>query len=303
MMRGLIDLSLFDKEQILTNLKMSVTLTADAAVDLHMHTTYSDGLWPAQQLIDYLVAEKYDLVAVTDHDRIDKVSEIQTLAAEKQLPILSGVEMSTRWNGLMGDLLCYGFDAEQNELAAITEEIVHHRLENTYEIYDNLIHKGYEFPRLEEIFAESNGKLTYPYQNAILLQRHGYAADGSSAMRIVIDAGYRSSRVDMARTVDAVHRSSGVALIAHPGRREGNFTFYHPELLDQLRRDVAIDGIEVYHPSHSQESVAAYLEYVDKHDLLMSTGSDSHCSGSRMPMKHRAELSRRLLERVGVNFK
>jgi hypothetical protein len=46
----------------LARLKMNVTLSTDAAVDLHMHTTYSDGLWPAQQLIDYLSTEKYDLV-------------------------------------------------------------------------------------------------------------------------------------------------------------------------------------------------------------------------------------------------
>lgn len=144
--------------------------------------------------------------------------------------------------------------------------------------------------------------MSYPYQNAILLQKHDYANSGSSAMRILVDAGYRSQRVDMGRTVDAVHRSGGVALIAHPGRRERNFTFYHPELLDQLRRDVPIDGIEVYHPSHSQESVITFLEYVDKHNLLMSTGSDSHCFAGRMPMKHRAELSRRLLERVGVTI-
>jgi len=282
---------------------MNLTLAADAAVDLHMHTTYSDGLWPAQQLIDYLVAEKYDLVAVTDHDRVDKVSEIQTQAAEKQLAILSGVEMSTEWNGLMGDLLCYGFDPGREEIASIAAEIVRLRIENTYEIYDNLLRKGYEFPHLEEIFADRDGKLTYAYQNAILLQKHGYAADPASAMRIVAKAGYRHIRVDMDKTVDAVHRSGGVGLIAHPGRGERNFTFYHPELLDRLRRDVPIDGIEVYHPSHSQENIVAYQEYVNKHDLLMSTGSDSHCLPNRMPMKYRAEMSRRLLERVGVTIK
>ena len=123
----------------MARLKMNVTLTTDAAVDLHMHTTYSDGLWPAQKLIDYLANEKYDLVAVTDHDRVDKVNEIQTLAAEQGLPILSAVEMSTEWNGLMGDLLCYGFDPERNELAPIAEEIVRLRIINAYEIYDNLL--------------------------------------------------------------------------------------------------------------------------------------------------------------------
>src|SRR5215470_1752816 len=188
------------KERILASLKINVTLIADAAIDLHMHTTYSDGLWPAQQLIDFLVAEKFDLVAVTDHDRVDKVNEIQTLAAGKQLPILSAVEMSTEWNGLMGDLLCYGFDSEQNELASIAEEIVRLRIENAYKTYDNLIRKGYEFPHVEEIFAERNGKLTSAYDNVILLRKHGYASDWASAMRITKDAGYRSVRADMAKT-------------------------------------------------------------------------------------------------------
>ncbi len=94
----------------------------------------------------------------------------------------------------------------------------------------------------------------------------------------------------------------GVPLIAHPGRREGGFTFYAPALLDQLRADVAIDGIEVYHPYHDAEIIEAYLEYVDKHNLLMSTGSDSHCMPGRMPMKYRAEISRNLLERVGIHI-
>ncbi len=50
-----------------------LTLAPGASIDLHMHTNYSDGRWPAQQLIDFLVAEGFDLVAVTDHDRVDMV--------------------------------------------------------------------------------------------------------------------------------------------------------------------------------------------------------------------------------------
>jgi predicted metal-dependent phosphoesterase TrpH len=107
---------------------------------------------------------------------------------------------------------------------------------------------------------------------------------------------------DMAETVDAIHRSGGVCLIAHPGRREGGFTFYDPDLLDQLRLEVPIDGIEVYHPYHSPEIVKIYQEYVDQHNLLFSTGSDSHSHAGRMPIKHRAEISRRLLERLGITI-
>src|ERR1700738_957781 len=107
-----------------------LTLAPTASIDLHMHTTYSDGRWPAQQLIDYLVAERFDLVAVTDHDRVDKVAEIQALAAEKHLPVLAGVEMSTQWNDKMGDVLCYGFDPENNGLMAIIAKFAQIRQEN-----------------------------------------------------------------------------------------------------------------------------------------------------------------------------
>ena len=90
---------------------------------------------------------------------------------------------------------------------------------------------------------------------------------------------------DMATTVDAAHRSGAVCLIAHPGRNERNFTFYDIALLDEVRAEVPLDGIEVYHPYHSPEIVKAYLEYVRKHNLLLSTGSDSHSHPGRMPIK------------------
>ena len=281
-------------------LTTDLTLAPDAPIDLHMHTTYSDGRWPAQELIDYLVKEGFELVAVTDHDRVDTVAGIQELAAQKQLPVLAGVEMSTEWHGKMGHVLCYGFDPQQNYLRAITEMVVGRQLDNTYEVYEELRRKGYEFTRQEEVLADNGGKLRRPADNGRLLREHGYAPDWQSALQIIREAGFRSIMADMATTVDAAHRSGAVCLIAHPGRNERNFTFYDIALLDQVRAEVPLDGIEVYHPYHSLEMIKAYLEYVRKHNLLLSTGSDSHSIPSRMPIKHRAEISRELFERLGI---
>jgi predicted metal-dependent phosphoesterase TrpH len=284
----------------LTRLTSQLTLAPDASIDLHMHTNYSDGRWPAQQLIEYLVAGGYDLVSVTDHDRVDMVASIQDLATEKNLPVLSGVEMSTEWNGNMGHVLCYGFDAEDNYLSAVTEEVVRKQLENTQEVHDELLRRGYAFPREEQVLAENGGKLRRPSDNGRLLREHGYAGDWQTALKMIREAGFRSIMADMAETVDAAHRSGAVCLIAHPGRREHGFTFYDPDLLDRVRADLPLDGIEVYHPYHSPQIIETYLEYVRKHNLLLSTGSDSHCIPGRMPIKYRAEVSRQLLERLGI---
>ncbi len=281
-------------------LTTQLTLTPDAPIDLHMHTNYSDGRWPAEQLIDYLVNEGFAMVAVTDHDRIDTVAGIQELAAKKNLPVLAGVEMSTEWNGKMGHVLCYGFDPEQNYLSEVTAMVVSRQLENTHEVYDELLRRGYSFPRQDEILAENGGKLRRPADNIRLLREHAYAADWHTGMRIIREAGFHSVMADMALTVDAAHRSGAVCLIAHPGRREQGFTYYDTALLDQLRADVPLDGVEVYHPFHGPEMIEMYLQYVRKHKLLLSTGSDSHDHPGRMPIKYRASVSRELLERVGI---
>lgn len=277
-----------------------LTLSSHASIDLHMHTTYSDGHWPAEQLINYLADEGFDLVAVTDHDRVDTVASIQALGAQRNLPVLAAVEMSTEWQGKMGDLLCYGFDPLANELQALTEAVVRRQLDNTHAVYEKLCSQGYKFPRQQEILAKNNGQLRLAGDNIALLRAHGYAPDYTNALRMIIEAGYASSKVSMAEAVEATHRSGGVSLIAHPGRREPQFTFYSPELLDQVRADMPLDGIEVYHPTHSAESTEAYLAYVRQHKLLQSAGSDSHSIPSRMPIKHRAEICRDLLERVGI---
>jgi len=282
--------------------QLTTRLAADAAIDLHMHTNYSDGRWPAQQLIDYLVAEKFDLVAITDHDRVDKVAEIQELAAAKGLPVLAGVEISTQWNGKMGHMLCYGFDPQQNAIAHLTEKVVRLQLENTHTVYETLQRQGYEFPRQAQILAANGGELHRPIDNATLLVEHGYASNIQAGLKMIREAGFQTVLADMGETVEAVHNSGAVCLIAHPGRRESGFTYYDPDLLDQLRAEIPIDGIEVYHPYHSQETIATYLNYVQQYDLLLSTGSDSHSIPGRMPIKHRAEISRRLLERVGISI-
>lgn len=287
----------------MTSLTTNLTITPDTSIDLHMHTTYSDGRWPAEQLIDHLVTEGFQLVAVTDHDRVDMVANTQQLAAQKHLPVLAGVEMSTQWRDKMAHVLCYGFDPEHNELSAVTTSTLQRQLENTHAVYDELRRRGHEFPRQEEVLADNGGKLRRPADNGRLLREHGYAATWQEALKRIQEAGFRSIHADIAVTVEAAHRSGAVCLIAHPGRREGGFTFYNPALLDELRSEIPLDGIEVYHPYHSPEMIQTYLAYVERHQLLQSTGSDSHCIPGRMPMKYRAEMSRQLLERLGIQFK
>ncbi|HEX9134850.1 MAG TPA: PHP domain-containing protein [Ktedonobacteraceae bacterium] len=279
-----------------------LVLAADAAIDLQLHTTCSDGTWTPEQLIDYLVNERFGLVAITDHDRVDTVASLQQLATRKQLPLLAAVEMSTSWKGELTDVLCYGFDPEQNELSDLAQDVARRQRENTREVYENLRKIGYTFPNPHELVALlEKPSAQQPHEMASRLKKQGYGTGDPSAGKILTDAGFFWATIDIAAVADAAHRSGAVCLIAHPGRGEG-YTCYDVDLLDELRQDVPIDGFEVYYPAHTPEQIVMYLEYAQKHRLLTSSGSDSH-GPEKQPIKYRAELSRGLLERLGIQMK
>jgi predicted metal-dependent phosphoesterase TrpH len=277
-----------------------ITLTGTAFVDLQIHTIYSDGHWQPEELFHYLAEKKFALVSITDHDRVDRVEEVQAVGQQAGVAVLAGVEITTEWRGKMGHMLAYGIDPHHPALNAVLKKTVNRQLENTRMVYQELRSRGREFPRQVEVLAEQGGNLVRPVDNARLLQAHGYASSFQEAISQITDAGFRSMMADMAEAVAAVHEAGGVALIAHPGRRETGFTLYDTALLDAVSAEIPLDGIEVVHPSHSAEQIAEYERYVERRGWLKSTGSDSHGPRHRYPITHQAKLSSHLLQRCGI---
>src|SRR5258708_26107077 len=289
-------------EKILEAVTLNLVLAPDAAIDLQLHTTYSDGTWTPEELIDYLVSERFGQAAITDHDRVDTVASLQRLAAEKRLPLLAAVEMSTSWKGEPTDVLCYGFDPEKNELNDLARDVLRRQQENTQAVYENLRQQGLSFSHPDELAAILATPSAQQLNELIaLLEKHGYGTDETARWKMIKSAGFFWATNDIASLVDPAHRSGGVCVIAHPGRG-GGWTCYDEDLLDELRQTVPIDGFEVYYPAHTPEQIAMYLEYARKHRLLTSSGSDSH-GLDKKPIKYRAELSRNPLERLGVRIK
>ena len=275
-----------------------LSLIANAAIDLQLHTTYSDGGWTDDQLLDYLIAEGFSLAAITDHDRADTARGLQKLAADKQFPLLVAVEMSAMWKGELTDLLCYGFDPDDNRLDALAQDVTYRQHENTRQIFNYLISKGYAFDlqELERMLAKPAAQ-QLPELLA-LAQKH--IQDRKAIGRTLLDGGFAYMTHDPATIVEAAHQSGAVCILAHPGRRDG-FVCYDHALLDELRCEAPVDGIEAYYPLHTPEQTAMYREYAQRQGLLISAGSDSH-SLDKPPIKYRAELCRAFLERLGIQM-
>lgn len=277
---------------------IGLRLAPDAVIDLQLHTSHSDGDWTDEQLLDYLIAERFNLAAITDHDRVDTARRLQELAAEKQFPLLVAVEMSAMWKGKLTDFLCYGFDPDNNHLDALAQDVTHRQRENTRQIFNYLLSKGYGLdPQdLERMLAKSAAQ-QLPELLALTAK---YVQDKKAIGRTLRDGGFAYMTHDPATIVAAAHQSGAVCILAHPGRRDG-FVCYDRDLLDELRDEAHIDGIEPYYPLHTPEQTALYRAYAEEHHLLMSAGSDSH-GLEKPPIKYRAELSRGLLERLGIQI-
>lgn len=283
-------------------LRSGLVLAAEAPIDLQMHTIYSDGTWTPEQLLDHLVSEGFGLGAITDHDRTDTAASLQELARRKGMPLLVAVEISAAWNDEPVDVLCYGFEPGPNELGEIAQEIARRQSENTREICENLRKEGYALLEAQEVASLlEKPSAQQPHDLVALLKKHGYGTEEPTAGQIITDAGFAWATARLAAVVEAAHRSGAVCLIAHPGRG-GGYIVFNADLLDRLRQEIPIDGFEVYYPDHTPEQVAMYREYARKHDLLTSSGSDSH-GPEKKPIKYPAELSRALLERLGIQVR
>lgn len=272
-------------------------ISAETPIDLQLHTTYSDGRWTAEELFEHLSANGFGLVAVTDHDRVDTVIDILQTGGRRHVPVVPAVEISAEYRGQMADLLCFGIDPHDQGLRAIVDDVRQRQKANAEDVFKELLHRGYTLPQPATLRVAGDC--------GALLMELGYVADWASALTLITAAGYRKMKADIHQTIEVVHRSGGVALIAHPGRglhEPEEFTYYTPELLDQVRAETALDGIEVFYPTHTAEQQETYLAYTRQHNLLISAGSDSHGPPGRLPIKYPARLCRRLLERLNIEI-
>ena len=286
-------------------MKLSTTnlvLATDAAIDLQMHTTYSDGSWRPEQLLDHLASEHFGLAAITDHDYPDSAAVLQQLALEKHVPLLVAVEMSTSWQGQIMDILCFGFQPGHPALTELAHDLVHRQQENTREVYENLCRKGYVVPHEPDELTSllNTPSPQQPHALVALVKKNGHGTAETSAGKIVLEAGCLFVTHDPAAVVEAAHQGGAVCILAHPGRKDGFMCFDQP-LLDQLRQEIPIDGLEVYYPLHTADQTGLFQAYAGQHQLLMSAGSDSH-GPEKKPIKYRADQCRDLLERLGIRL-
>lgn len=274
---------------------------ADDPVDFHLHTRASDGGWTPGQLVDHLTDHGFRIAAICDHDTMHSVPEAIEHAADRDILLIPGVEVTTWWDDRQWHLLVYNVDPTSTnghgfgallarqaaELAAAAERGI-----MTYESH------GHKLPSLEEVV---DGRALLPVHVLLTAIKDGHASNLQTAHELLKRYG-ESMKVDvpLEETVKLAHEAGGICILAHPGRDDGG-GLLDAARLDKMLETIPIDGLEAHYRSYTVDDTELYRSMALERGLLITCGSDSHAPGFPVnPRPYPARWVVPFLERLGI---
>ena len=272
-------------------------------IDLHMHSTFSDGVYTPEELVKMRKDEGYDAVAITDHDGAKGVKQALAAGEKYGVKVVTGIEIGTVMK--VGDIipeasdksmekgevelhvLGYGIDPDDKALCEQMQIIKNFRDERNKKLLWYFQEKGYDIKYSDLIRNEGQEYVAKPDFAWVFVNR-GYVQDVTEAFRsekfLAAKAVQRLKQMPYP-TEDAVkliQGAGGVAVLAHPMKIKGigekssdEFFGNLVRLLTKLKQ-LGLYGLECYHPSASDQDSEKLVEIAHKLDLRITRGSDYH---------------------------
>ena len=248
-------------------------------IDLHMHTTVSDGTDTPEELLANVRKAGLDVFSATDHDSIMTGDRISALLEEDDPLFITGVEFSCRDEEGKYHILGYGYDPEADAIFSITDKGHALRMKKTW---DRLVFLekefGFEFGDEEvyELLGRDNpGK---PHI-AKLMVEHGYASSIKEAIDKYIDQKrFPNVYIRPEEAIRAIEESGGISVLAHPSYGSGNELIVGREMDERLQRLTAMGlrGVEAYYSGFTLKLQEEILAFASEYDLYVTAGSDYH---------------------------
>ena len=247
-------------------------------IDLHTHTTFSDGTLTPTELVEEAAAIGLTAVAITDHDTVDGLPEALAAAERIGFNVIPGVEINVEHDGVTMDLLGYFFGGPPSAaLDARLDGLRRHRDERNRRMLERLSDIGLPLHAEELAKAAGGGAAGRPHI-ALAMLRHQYVDSVDAAFRLYLRRGAPAwidkERLTLRAAVDLLRESGGVAVLAHPGiiRTDGAGL----ESIVSAAVHTGVVGVECYHPAHDERAIAGCLALARRHGLVVTGGSDFH---------------------------
>lgn len=251
-------------------------------VDLHTHTTGSDGTLSPTQLVKRAASLGLCAVAITDHDSVSGIDEAIAAAADLPIEVVPGVELSTEYSGTEIHVVGLFIDRTNAELRQQLIRFRDNRDNRNVKMINWLQEAGYRITA-KEIYARNPGAVIARPHIARYLTDTGQAESMQWVFDHLIGAGcpyyVERYKITPMRAVELIHAAGGTAILAHPCMYK-----ISRELLIQMVEEMitaGLDGIEALYSRSKDNDEAYYRSMAERYGLLLSGGSDFH--GSNKP--------------------
>ncbi len=245
-------------------------------VDLHTHSTASDGQYSPAELVALAKKAGIQIMALTDHDTLAGIPEAVQTGEEIGVRVLRGIELGAReYRNL--HILGYQYSEQAPALTKLCKKMKDSRDERKYRIIDYLKDKGVNIS-LEEVEQLAGGDIIARPHFAQVMVRHGFVANTREAFDRYLDTDdyqkIERFKADARTCIDTIHADGGIVSFAHPYQvgLEGEA---FETLVGQLA-DWGIDAIECHYSRHSLEQTEYYCHLADRYGLHKTGGSDFH---------------------------
>lgn len=243
----------------------------DGKVDLHMHTTHSDGFYSTSEIVNKAKQKGLDAISITDHDSTNAIEEATVLGKELGIEVIPGVEISSEHNGKEVHILGYFFDHTNKEFARYLSFFREERVKRAERIVKKLESLGLHLTFDDIISVSKNSAIGRPHIAQAMVKRE-LVSSYYEAFNKYIGNGCPAYEKKVHLSPESAYKiitdAGGLSFIAHPG-------FMQEDMLKELIES-GVDGIEVYHPSHPPQKIKFYKGIVSEYYLLESGGSDYH---------------------------
>jgi len=247
--------------------------------DLHLHSTYSDGIYTPHELAAKAKAADITVLALTDHDTLKGLPEMKEAVTETGIAFIPGVEFSARWENRQVHIIGYGINEHNALLLERLADVRNARRSRLEKIIKRLHEMGMDVD--VPVPQEGQRAVGRPHVARALVAQ-GYVKTVQEAFDKYIGEGKPAyqpqTKMTPPEAVMLIHQAGGLAVQAHP-EEIGNRA-----LALKLLGALAYDGIEVYHPSaKDKEAEVFWLQIARERKLLVTGGSDFHGNPGRFP--------------------
>ncbi|NNL13487.1 MAG: PHP domain-containing protein [Acidimicrobiia bacterium] len=247
------------------------------AVDLHTHSTYSDGSETPAELIATAKRARLEAIALTDHDNLDGIPEAMEAAAHHDIELIPGVELSCEWDRGGFHMVVLWLEPGPGPLQDRLADLQHGRANRNVDMVAKLAGLGIDIT-YDEVLEEAGGTgVGRPHMAAILV-RKGVVATMSEAFDLYLAQG-RPGYVGRVRltpetAITLARQSGAVPIIAHPH----TLGIFRSELDAELKRlaGLGLVGVEAYYPEYEPDTRFELVERARQAGLVPSGGSDYH---------------------------